>query len=406
MSIWKRNQSQLDQSAWLLLVVSGLYAISTSLSNMFVHVYLWKLKKDFVMIGWFNFAQYFAMAITFVFAGWLVKRVDRVISVRLGVGIQAIFYLTVLMLGTHSSEYATWLGIFLGVGTGFFWLGYNVIYFEITERDNRDIYNGMNGLFSSLAGMIAPFISGLIITRIDQLLGYRIIFAISLGIFVAAVIVSFFLDKRAAKGAFRLSLILEQARHRDHSWFWVNCAMIAHGLREGVFVFLIGLLVYITTKNELILGTYFTVSYLVSLLSFYVVGKWLPTHARNHAILIGAVMMGVVLIPFIWKGESWTMFVYGIGAALFYPLYYTPLTSMVFDLIGKDKEAVSLRVEYVVMRELALNIGRLVGLITFIIWVGISSDLNDMRWFILILGFSQVLTWLSIRRVPSVRISK
>ncbi|SFJ00087.1 MFS transporter [Thermoflavimicrobium dichotomicum] len=400
MKMFKSDAYQLDRESWLLLVMSGLYAAATSLSNMFVHVYLWKIRQDLITIGWFNFSQYLSMAIAFILAGWMAKKVDRVITIRLGVGIQAVFYLTVLLLGTKASLYAPWLGTFLGMGLGFFWLGSNVLYFEITERHNRDQYNGLNGLLGSLAGMIAPFVSGWIITRVNQFTGYRIIFGLSLAIFLAAVVVSFFLKKREAKGKFCLPPILAQAFHRKNPWFWVNCAMVAHGLREGVFVFFIGLLVYMTTRNELTLGTYFTISYLVSFISFYFIGKWLKPEWRNQAILFGAFMMGLVLVPFVWKLNSWTMFIYGIGASLFYPIYYAPLTSLVFDLIGQNEEAVKMRVEYVVLRELMLNAGRLIGLLAFIFIVNLTTNLLDLRWFLLGLGFVHVLAGITIRHVP------
>ena len=183
------DRKQLDREAWLLQLISGLFAASTALSNTFVNVYLWKINSQFSLIGWFNLVGYVAMAAAFVVAGRLAKRVDRVVIVRLGVALQALFYLSVLMLGREAVRYVTLLGSFMGIGAGFFWLAYNLLYFEITERDNRDIYNGVNGLLVSAAGIIAPMLSGWIIKQVDQFTGYRIIFSISLGIFVMAVLV-------------------------------------------------------------------------------------------------------------------------------------------------------------------------------------------------------------------------
>ncbi|MBA4492943.1 MFS transporter [Paenactinomyces guangxiensis] len=394
------NINRLDREAWLLILESGLFAVATALSNTFVNVYLWKIKNDLVIISWFNFTHYLTSAVTFVIAGWMAKRVDRVVAIRLGVALLAAFYLTVLLIGTKSIHYVILLGVLLGLGGGFFWLAYNVLYFEITARENRDIYNGVNGLFGSVAGISAPLISGLIITRVDNFTGYSIIFGISLAIFLAAVVVSFMFKSRSAHGSYRLFPVISMTKRRKNHWYWVCLAMMAHGLREGVFVFLIGLLVYVITRDELTLGAFFTASSLVSLISFYIVGRFMKPGLRNLFIFIGTLMMGLVILPFIFYVNYWTMFILGVGAALFYPLYMAPLTSTVFDFIGENEKTVQMRVEYVVVRELALNLGRLAGILIFIWWISYSSDVMHIRWFVLGVGFTQMLAWWAIKQVP------
>ncbi|MGI6125580.1 MAG: MFS transporter [Planifilum sp.] len=394
------DRKQLDREAWLLQLISGLFAASTALSNTFVNVYLWKINSQFSLIGWFNLVGYVAMAAAFVVAGRLAKRVDRVVIVRLGVALQALFYLSVLMLGREAVRYVTLLGSFMGIGAGFFWLAYNLLYFEITERDNRDIYNGVNGLLVSAAGIIAPMLSGWIIKQVDQFTGYRIIFSISLGIFVMAVLVSFLLTRRRAAGQFRLPDILRLGMRRGTHWYWVNLAMIAQGAREGTFAFLIGLLVYIAAKDEWVLGNFLAISSLVSLVTYYVVGRFMRPNWRDECILLGALMMGVVCLPILWDLNTWTLFVLGIGAALFSPLYFIPLTSTVFDVIGESRESARFRVEFVVARELALNVGRVLSLIAFIGWVQRAPSPEQLRWLILAIGFVPIFSWLAMRHVP------
>ncbi|MDQ0417748.1 YQGE family putative transporter [Croceifilum oryzae] len=391
----------LDREAWYLLTISALHAISLALSNTFLNVYLWKLKQNFLLIGWYNLTYHISVAVTFVFAGWLTKKVDRVIAIRLGVAIQALFYLTVLFLGTSAADYVVLLGFFIGVGSGFYWLAFNVLYFEITERENRDYFNGISGFTNSLAGIIAPILSGWIITRINHFTGYRIIFWISLGIFIAAVIVSFFLKARSSRGSYRLKEVLRIAWNRENKWHWINLAMLVQGIREGVFVFITGLLVYLTARSELTLGTFYTVCNLVSLISYYFVGKWMTPERRIKAMFVGAIALGVCFLPYLFLLNTWSMFAFGIGIFLFFPFYYNPILSIVFDVIGEKVENVELRVEYVVSRELALNIGRILSVFGFIIWISYYPDLIHIRWYLLPIAFMQVLTWWLIRKAAN-----
>jgi YQGE family putative transporter len=404
----KRNHpryGELDRESRLLLILSGLYAIATVLSGMFVNVYLWKIKRDIFLIGWFHLAQYVCVGLTSIFAGWMVKRVDRVVSIRLGVSVQAIFYSSVLFLGEKAPMHVLWLGALLGIGMGFFWLGYYLLYFEITERHNRDRYNGLNGLLSSLAGIIAPFVSGLIITRVDKLVGYQLIFALALGIFIAAVAISFFLKYREARGEFGFRKVIRQALQRGNAWANVSKGMIGHGLREGVFHFLIGLVVFIITKNELTLGTYFTVTYLVLMIAYALLHKLIKPSNRLRMMLIGAVMMGICFIPFVFFPNQTTIFVYGVGVSFFFPFYFAPLTAMVFDLIGENRQAVTNRVEYVVLREVSLNLGRAMGMLLMLCWLWLVPDPFDLRWFLFGLGFVQIYTWFALRRIPQIGVT-
>ena len=394
------GRKQLDREAWLLLLISGLFAASTALSNTFVNVYLWKINGRFALIGWFNLISYVAMAAAFVVAGRLAKRVDRVVVIRLGVALQAIFYLSVLILGRSTVDYVTLLGAFMGIGSGFFWLAYNLLYFEITERDNRDIFNGVNGLLVSAAGIVAPMLSGWIIKKVDQLTGYRIIFSLSLGIFLLAVLITFVLKRRRAAGQYRLADILRLGIRRGTRWYWVSLAMVAQGAREGIFAFLIGLLVYIAAKDEWVLGNFLAISSLVSLAAYYVVGRYMRPHWRDECILLGALMMGLVGLPILWELNTWTLFILGVGAALFSPLYFIPLTSTVFDVIGESRETARFRVEFVVARELALNVGRVFSLLLFLWWVDRDPSPEQLRWLVLAIGFVPIFTWLAIRHVP------
>ena len=108
----------------------------------------------------------------------------------------------VLWLGTSSFHYFVWLGMVQGISAGLFWLAFNVVYFEVTDPDNRDRFNGWVGLLGSGAGIIAPWISGLLIVNLGDGAGYRLIFSISLGIFVLGVVISFFLKKRKVQGTY------------------------------------------------------------------------------------------------------------------------------------------------------------------------------------------------------------
>jgi MFS transporter, YQGE family, putative transporter len=394
------NMDRMDREAWLLLLTSSLFFMATSLSSTFVNVYLFKMEEDWVLISMFNLIQYFMTAVTFALGGWLIKKRDRVMAIRLGVAVLALFYLGVWWLGARSVDWFSALGVIIGLGSGFYWLAYHVMYFEITEKENRDVFNGLHGFCTSAGGIVAPFVSGLLISKMGELKGYRLIFGISLIIFLCAVLVSFFFRSRKARGNYALRSVLALARDRETDWFWVNLAMTGQGFREGVFAFLLGLLFFVIVKSELALGSFYTVSSAMSCLSFFIVSRYLRPDLRNRYMLVGAWMMGLAAVPFVFQPNEWTIWILGVGVSLFYPLYLSPMTAIVFDVIGQSGETAKYKVEYVVSREMALNLGRMAGVLLFAGWVQSSTSLSSIRWFVLVISFVQIFAWWAMRKIP------
>ncbi|GAA4837329.1 MFS transporter [Paenibacillus vulneris] len=391
---------RLTAQSRLLLIVQGLVAAANALSGTFVNVYLWKARQDFALIGWFTLINHVAMALTFWLAGKWVKEHNKMNCLRAGVAVSALFYTLVLWFGTNAVHFYLLLGVILGMASGLFWLAFNVVYFEVTNPGNRDRFNGWAGLLGSGAGMIAPWISGFLIIHLKQTNGYRVIFTLSLVIFVIGVIFSFFLKKRKSQGHYEWFLTLRCLSQKETLWRTVSLGLVAQGAREGVFGFMIGLLVYVHTGNEMKLGNFALITSAVSLVSFMITGRLLKPKYRKKAMLIGAVMIVLVILPFFWKVNFLTLLIFGAGVGLFFPMYSIPMTSSVFDLIGKHEDSVKHREEYIVMRELALNAGRITGTAVFIAVVAMTSSPAAMNLLLLGIGCTPIASWFFMRKVP------
>lgn len=119
-------------------------------------------------------------------------------------------------------------------------------------------------------------------------------------------------------------------------------------------------------------------------------------------MLVGAVMLVLMILPFFWKVNFFTLLVFGIGVGIFFPLYGIPMTSTVFDLIGGDPESAKRREEYIVLRELALNTGRILGTAIFIVAVSLTRSPSAMNWLLLAIGSSPLAAWYFMRKVHAV----
>ncbi|QWU17748.1 MFS transporter, YQGE family, putative transporter [Paenibacillus sophorae] len=385
--------------AALLLAVNGLFVLSGALAGTFLNVYLWKSRQDYAMIGWFTVAQQLALGLSFWLGGKWVKEHNKMNALRLGIAVSGLFYLLVLWLESKVVQYVWPLGIVLGIASGLFWLAFNIVYFEITERENRDAFNGWVGLLGSLTGIVGPWLSGWLISALHGNRGYRLVFIISLCIYGAAAVLSFFLKKRKTSGSYEWLEPWHQLRSGDGDWRVTGTALFFQGLREGVFSFLIGLLVYIAAREESKLGQFTLITSAVSLVSYWAAGKWLRPKFRSAGMLCGALLLVAVIAPMLWAVNYGMLLVMGIGTSLFIPLYMLPMVSTSFDLMGESEESAGKRVELVVLRELCLMTGRLAGTFIFIGILSVSAAPRTVTLLLLGLGAAPLGSWLFLRRM-------
>ena len=115
-------------------------------------------------------------------------------------------------------------------------------------------------------------------------------------------------------------------------------------------------------------------------------------------MMVGTIMMGVAVVPMFLNINYTTLLIYGIGTSIFAPLYFIPLTSMIFDVIGLNEKTASLREEYIVVYDLGLNLGRLTMIAVFLGFVKLIG-VEHLRFLLLLAGSLQIVTWLFMRNV-------
>jgi YQGE family putative transporter len=389
----------LRNQAALLLAVGGLYLLATVLAGTFLNVYLWKSRQNFAMIGWFTVAQQIAVGLSFWLGGKWVKEHNKMNALRSGIAVSGFFYLLVLWLGSEAVHYIWPLGLVLGLSIGFYWLAFNIVFFEITGAENRDFYNGWMGLLGSLTGIVGPWVSGTLISYWQGERGYRVVFILSLCIYGAAAALSFGLQKRPRGGEYLWLEPWRELRRKKSPWRPAAAALLFQGIREGVFSFLIGLLVYIAVQEESKLGQFALMTSAVSLVSYFAAGKWFKPRARFAGMLAGGMLLVAFILPLLWKVNYTTLLIMGIGTSLCIPLYMLPMTSTSFDLMGLSEESAGKRVELVVLRELSLMSGRLLGIFVFIAVLSVNQSPRAITVLMLLLGAAPLGSWLVLRRL-------
>lgn len=377
---------KLTRNAKILLIIGGLFAVANGLSGTFVNVYLWKAENDFIKIGIFNLLQFIFIPLAFILGGKLSKGRNGTISLQIGILFHIIFYFSILLLGSKSTKYIVLLGILLGTGAGFYWLAANTLNFDLTSRYNRDTFNNYSGIVGSIAGMLAPLMAGYTISAYPNTTGYRIIFGLSLALFMFIILISMTFRIESNKDPFRL---LKTWRQSSKAWKYMMGAQVLFGIRNGILMFLINLLVYISTNKESSIGQLSFVGSLLSIPVLYILDRILKPHNRPRFFVIGAIMTFISTSILALKINYMSLLIFTIMNTIFFPLFNIPFNSASLNTIEKDKQG-ELRIEYIVLKEIFLNIGRSLGAIAFIIVVKTWNNANVLRGFLLVIGSAQL----------------
>lgn len=382
----------------LLLVIGGLYSLSIALSNTFVNVYLWKQSGEFVDLGIYNLSIVVMQPITFIVAGKLAKKVDRIVVLRLGVIFLAIFFLSVLIIGGSAGKFLMLLGGTLGIGYGFYWLAFNVLTFEITEPETRDFFNGFLGIMTSTAGMIGPIIAGYVISRLKNFTGYTTIFSISLFLFAGAVVLSFFFKRRPAEGAYLLKQILKE-RKNNKNWKLITTAHFFQGIREGTFAFVISVFVFITSGSELALGKFGLVNSSIAFLTYYLASRIIKKSKRKLYILIGGIVLYLSIFILMFDLTYKKMLIYAVVIAIGYPMLLVPFTSLSYDVMGQARNVGIARIEYIVVKEMYLNSGRIISILGFIAAVVFFDEKQSIPILLSIVGVGHLIIYFFVKNI-------
>jgi MFS transporter, YQGE family, putative transporter len=400
MSRYKKLLGDIDltKDLTLLLLIGGLYSLSIALSNTFVNIYLWKQSGEFIDLGIYNLTVVIFQPITFILAGRLAKKVDRVIVLRFGVIFLALFYISVLAFGESAENFLVVLGALLGIGYGFYWLAFNVLTFEITEPETRDFFNGFLGTLTSAGGMVGPILAGFIISRFTSFKGYTIVFGLSLLLFAIAVLMSFFLKRRPASGRYLFLRILEERKNNDN-WRHITNAHFFQGLREGTFIFIISVFVFISTGSEFAIGTFGLINSGIAFVGYYIASRVIKKKFRKKAILLGGILLYLAIFLIVFDVTYTKLLLYAGVIAIAYPILLVPYISMTYDVIGTGWNAAEMRIEYIVVREIFLNLGRIVSVTAFIVAVTFFNHEESIPILLLMLGAGHTLIYFFVRKV-------
>lgn len=387
------------RNAKILLIVSALFSFAMGLSGIFISVFFWKETSSFVVIVIYNLIHYITTPITFVLAGILAKRKNGIWSLRLGLLMYAVFYALILFIGNKGIMYIYCLGIIFGMAIGFYWLAFNTLSFDFTHVNNRDTFNGFNGSCSGISAAIAPITSAYIISRFNGLKGYRVVFLLTLIIFLVLVLISGALKCKNYSNELNFKKIF--SRNCDE-WSIIRMSTFFWAFRDVIIVFIVNILIMEATGSELSLGKFALIASLVSSAAFILVQKVIKPPYRRVSIYIGTIGTFLAVAALVVKITNTTLFIYTVLDAFAIPFFLIQLSSSTFNVINKAHEE-DFRIEYMINKDIVLNGGRVISsTILALLLISFKSSYNILKIYLMVIGSAPLVSGYFLRKLKSV----
>lgn len=385
----------MSKKAKLLLTVSALFTLAMGISNVFLNILLWKESKNFIVLAKYNLMQYIFLPITFIFAGWLSKRKNGIWSLRLGILSFIILFGLILLFEDKISKFVLLFGVLYGVAAGFYWLAFHVLSFDFTSTKNRDTYNGYNGSIAGICGAIAPISSAYIINKNFLGMGYTIVFSISLSLFVVLILVSLLIKAEYYGSKINYKKVFGS---NSQDWSLLRKGLFMWGFRDVIIGFLIIVLVFKSTGSEWSVGTFSLIASVISSVAYVVEQKLVKPKSRLKSMLIGAILMFTAVWGLVLNIRYGTLMLYMVVESASLPFFLVPFSSASFNIISLQHQD-DLRLEYIINKEIMLNIGRIISLTVLIGLLWFFKYDRSLNYFLLLIGCTQLIALYFLRKM-------
>jgi MFS family permease len=322
-------------------------ALGESLINIFVPIYLYLLGFSIVQILCFYLldALFFTM---FSFLGSKITvKIGEKYVMLLSTPFLISYYLGLIFVDSYSILFFI-LPLVFALRRIFFNYGYHLNYMKHSQQSKQGRELALLGIITLLATMAAPYLGSLVAT-----VNFPLLFIISSILIVLGTIPLFFLKDNPQKINFSLKSLLKKFIDRENLGNMISFSGYAVESLIGRAIWPIFLIIVIGALNKT--GLIISLSMLISLLTFHVLGK-----LTDKIDKIKLLKIGTFLYVLAWIGR---IFANTANKILFIDSYknfseqiiHLPWAAQAYDLARRENYF-----EFIVYREIVFNLIRIV----------------------------------------------
>lgn len=359
-----------------------------TLESTFVNTLLYTVLDDISIVIFYRGIFYFVTATTMHLAAYLGQKKSPVFVIRCGAVLYMCTYV-LLFFGLDSMAIAMIPSAILsGAGNAFYWSGHTSLLPRYTTSGSRDIAMAILSIFQGVMTLLVPLISGLIIQWMPGSTGYRIMFGIGMLAAAAQLFVQRNLvpvPTRRSKSQIKLALRLLRKRRTFQLMMGYETL---RGFRDGAFAFILNMLLFEIVTSEFLVGVNTFLTGAAAIVGSWVYGKVARQHLRAQLTIAAGVILTLACLPLFALLNTVTVMLYTLVSSFFTLFIMNFASNTSYDVMGQNAVTRSCMGETAALREGALTLGRLSGLLLLLL---LPHTQTGYMVSILILTASQIL---------------
>ena len=339
--------------------------IGSGLIGLFMPIFLWEKFGRLDLVLWYYLIIHVIYAVMVIFGARLMSKLGQKLSMILSIPFKVIFYIGLYYLSLNYSllTFTILMTVAIEIQMMLFWIPYHTDFARFTNKKNRGRVIGFLSSFSGLVAVVVPLLSAWIIINY----GFNILFLIVIVLMAVSAAPLFLVKPTYEKFSFSFIETWRQFFGRRHqhlviSYFATGVENMVGGIIWPVFIFqLLG-------GDFLKVGLLSSVIILATIAIRLLMGSYTDRFNKYKLLKWGS---GLYALGWIFKAfvaTGWQIFItstYHNFAAI---AMQTPFSALTYEKAADSGHYVD---ELTVLREMALNLGRVFGVILLLILINI-----------------------------------
>ena len=376
-------KNTLTKETKYLLIVGMLFLAGSNIASVFLNVYLVRLTNSIFIILFQNILNYVSLLIAFIIGTKFISKINLVTFLKTGIFSMIAYYLLILSLKEQAQLFLIPLGIFNGIGQGFYYFSFNLLTGQLVKESEQGRFFSYQQTFSYLFGIIIPSLSGYIISIYTKLTGYYILFFISALLLIIGIYMSIFIKGLTLNQNIRLLEVLKLKGNKY--WNANKYYNFSNGIRDSIFNQIFTVFAYTIISNEQIIGQFNSIMAFIGIFSSSLIAsKFNRTNQKNYHLIASMIYFGIMSLLGIFQSPKILLITY-ILLGVVYCWNQTIFQSVKFQLAKIANNDYN-QYEYIVASEFPIALGRIIGLSISLITCSLFSLNNAYRFLIIFNG--------------------
>lgn len=346
------------------LIMNTFFSFGNALSGIFLSVFLWRLDDTFTLLATYSLFFSISIMLNFSICARLARKTSPMTTLRVGIVFYIITYFIIILFQTSLDKYVMLLGITLGLAVSLYSVGAHMAVLDLTTNHKRDKFLYIQGVVVTAGSLIGPLFSGFLIEQFEGVTGYFIVFSATCIFFVLAIVASF---KIKGKPIGQKSYFWDVIKKPSKEWKRMYLVMFGDGIVSGVYgTFLVSMMIFIVVGGELKLGIFNFFAEIVSLIGFLLLAKISNPERRILIYSIGSISLFISSLILSIFPVLFGLVLFILVKPIASNMIGTTMNAFIYAAIEKDPDYDKRRLDYIVVREIPLGIGRIIGILIFL----------------------------------------